>query len=145
MKEGDIVDRRKKAYSSVAFSYSEETMFDCTPDAIHCENPYGDCIPSYWRCDGIVDCKGSEDENDCPSTYSSMYEYSDETMFECTDNAIHCENAYGDCIPEYWRCDYIIDCNDGQDETGCEDEKRMLQARLVLLLDTGNMNAMVAE
>ncbi|XP_022101868.1 low-density lipoprotein receptor-like [Acanthaster planci] len=106
---------------SLSFEYSDDTMFECTNDAIHCENKYGDCIPSYWNCDDVADCKYGEDEQDCHSSSSSQYR---DDMFECTDDAIHCENKHGDCIPEYFRCDDIVDCYDGQDEVGCDENKK---------------------
>ena len=35
----------------------------------------------------------------------------------CVGNEFQCN--IGNCIPEYWRCDFYPDCVDGEDELNC--------------------------
>ena len=39
--------------------------YPCVQDAYHCVNPYGDCMPANWECDGVRDCYNGQDEENC--------------------------------------------------------------------------------
>ncbi|KAL5011999.1 hypothetical protein ScPMuIL_010550 [Solemya velum] len=63
----------------------------------------GDCISSFWQCDGEADCGGGEDEDDCSGGWCPV-------DFACYD---------GQCIDSSWQCDGEEDCHTGEDENDC--------------------------
>ena len=46
--------------------------YTCTDEAYHCENPYGNCMPANWQCDGVADCYNGQDEENCGKVKSKF-------------------------------------------------------------------------
>ncbi|XP_041981642.1 sortilin-related receptor-like [Aricia agestis] len=96
----------------------------CAPYLFKC--PSGKCIYKAWACDGENDCGDDEasDEKNCPSSGpSKLLPRPTTTRPEfphngtCLDWMFKCGN--GNCLPYWWHCDGIRDCDDGTDEVGC--------------------------
>ena len=96
----------------------------CASDQYTCSN--GQCIPLVWECDGFLDCFDSSDEFSCgmcnlrdswhPLIIVCMHSCSiDFLTGNCTEDQFACDNGYH-CIPYFWECDGIIDCDDQSDE-----------------------------
>uniref|UniRef100_A0AC35U6F2 EGF-like domain-containing protein n=1 Tax=Rhabditophanes sp. KR3021 TaxID=114890 RepID=A0AC35U6F2_9BILA len=68
------------------------------------------CFPNSYKCDGQMDCKNGEDEENCHELKC------DKDYFKCAQVGNHTFT----CVPNAWRCDNQRDCSDGQDEVGCE-------------------------
>jgi hypothetical protein len=89
-------------------------------DGFQCND--GQCIDSGWRCDGLSDCSGGEDEQGCPTGGANDPSAGDPTGGDPTGSAPACDGFEcndGVCIDESWRCDEIVDCAGGEDEAGC--------------------------
>lgn len=71
----------------------------CDANQFQCAS--GICIFNSWLCDGMYDCPGQEDENNCDSLVS------------CSANQFKCKKD-GNCIPVsiknnyYWFCGFSI-------------------------------------
>ncbi|XP_063425938.1 sortilin-related receptor-like isoform X3 [Mytilus trossulus] len=96
----------------------------CGREEFRCDNDK--CYPDSWRCDGIMDCYDNTDEQKCQGTRRKTVATTPTTTTTTTTSAPKlC--AKGDfmcadgerCCPNTWRCDDIIDCNDGSDEHHC--------------------------
>ncbi|XP_069067879.1 MAM and LDL-receptor class A domain-containing protein 1 isoform X2 [Pleurodeles waltl] len=75
----------------------------CKGNEYQCD---AECIPSLLRCDGVPDCKFSEDESSC-------------TYRDCFNGSLFCEST-NVCMPVSQRCDGIRDCIDfSLDESSC--------------------------
>ncbi|XP_063869301.1 uncharacterized protein LOC135105166 isoform X2 [Scylla paramamosain] len=75
---------------------------DCSSfEEFQCDE--GSCVLQTARCDGILQCPDSSDENNCPAGCSS-----DE--FHCGDDS---------CVPQTVKCDGHADCRDSSDEKDC--------------------------
>ncbi|KAL3869760.1 hypothetical protein ACJMK2_042399 [Sinanodonta woodiana] len=75
----------------------------CSPNEFRCKE--GACIPEKWKCDGRVDCEGSDtsDEDNC----SKILQACPKEQYQCKDK---------NCIPQRWVCDGQNDCGDRSDE-----------------------------
>lgn len=119
----------------------------CTSTQFACDD--GECIPSSWQCDVVVDCNDGSDEAYCPTTASTntpcpSYHYQCATTSECYSFTQQCDGYFDcsdgsdelDCATECVgselacsyssgcyslseRCDSVPDCNDASDEAGC--------------------------
>nr|QJE49263.1 vitellogenin receptor [Diaphanosoma celebensis] len=77
---------------------------DCRDDEwFKCNNDT--CIPSQYRCDGIVDCTSGEDEKSCKNETPAL---------GCTAKQFECRG--GGCIDALYYCDGEFDCHDESDE-----------------------------
>ncbi|XP_041467340.1 deleted in malignant brain tumors 1 protein-like [Lytechinus variegatus] len=125
-------------YSSYDYSSSDYSSYDyssydyvlhssCRSDQFECYN--GECIPGAWICDHDNDCSYGEDEYNCDYPPTSWPTWEPETTesnnlppwttetYGCGPDQFQCYN--GNCIPDYWQCDYINDCSYNEDEQNC--------------------------
>jgi hypothetical protein len=90
-----------------------ETEFECPSGVTEEFNITTTCIPLAWRCDGIVDCKLSEDERDCDESTI----VADAIALPCGTDQFTCIDGF--CLSETMHCDGIHQCDLGEDERGC--------------------------
>ncbi|XP_076043217.1 hemocyanin A chain-like [Oratosquilla oratoria] len=85
----------------------EQMCMMCGFGMLSCDDK---CIADTKVCDGVVDCPISgEDEADCDE---------DEAPEDCGDFYFPCNN--GKCLLEFYRCDSVPDCLEGEDERNCD-------------------------
>ncbi|XP_033127863.1 low-density lipoprotein receptor-related protein 2-like [Anneissia japonica] len=115
---------------------------NCTNQQFRC-NDNSKCIPSYWKCDGEVDCAdGSDEPSSCPQPFCSpgyypcdnkvciFPQYMCDGKDDCgdsSDEGTMCDNSEcspwefrcgtGNCIQQRLVCDQVNDCTDGSDES----------------------------
>ena len=93
----------------------------CSNRSFHCANSR--CIPRRLECDGNDDCEDDSDEVNCPVKCDFG------SQFQCL---VYRPNPVGGmepikrrvarplCLPSSLRCNGVIDCVDGSDETGLQ-------------------------
>ena len=100
----------------------------CTegPDQCHewqfqCTN--GNCVFSNWECDGETDCHDGSDEHDGCHNSTAFVALQPEVprpsfpSGECNEWMYKCESSQ--CVPYWWKCDGVADCDDASDEREC--------------------------
>ncbi|XP_045536958.1 sortilin-related receptor-like [Papilio machaon] len=97
--------------------FSFPTNSSCLDWMIQCDN--GNCLPYWWRCDGINDCGDNSDEVACGVHFvePKPINRADSVRQKCGKTRFTC--SPGVCIPLSWVCDSQEDCVDGSDEHGC--------------------------
>jgi len=63
------------------------------------------CVPSSYRCDGVEDCSGGQDEKNCTTRPAET---------TCSASQFQCNS--GSCIERDYVCDGEFDCRDESDE-----------------------------
>jgi hypothetical protein len=100
-------------------NYDEESCepLVCAPNQFKCALD-GICINSTRRCDGIYDCPSSTDEDGC-RTSSAIQRSCRQNEFQCNSNPGGALTSTGRlvCIPQAWKCDGHVDCENGSDES----------------------------
>ncbi|XP_066145381.1 sortilin-related receptor-like [Euwallacea fornicatus] len=92
----------------------------CSDTQFACGPPRNRCIFQTWVCDGDSDCFDGRDEKNCTSNkpeiskIPSAFQPKNRT---CQDWMFKCKNEH--CIPFWWRCDSVEDCEDASDELEC--------------------------
>lgn len=79
----------------------------CQTHQFRCSS--GNCIQDSWLCDGIRDCDGGEDEENCNGTVVCQPGLK---QFKCRTD--------GSCIPVREVCDGVVNCPDRSDEMFCQ-------------------------
>ena len=96
-------------------------MFKCSSEQ---------CIPYWWKCDGVPDCDDASDETQCGDAHDAMtiddkrVTPVEPEVMGCADSKFQCSS--GDCIWNAWVCDGEPDCSKGEDE---EEERCAMMVR----------------
>lgn len=88
-----------------------------------CSN--GECVPSWWKCDGVKDCSDNSDELGCgqdTTTKTTIKPTPPSIKDKCKSTHFHCDS--GECIAKRFLCDGTPDCPNGEDERGCPTDAR---------------------
>ncbi|XP_050526634.1 modular serine protease-like isoform X9 [Daktulosphaira vitifoliae] len=84
---------------------TNKVLTECQSKQFQCDS--GECIDSFFVCDGTADCQDGTDETrkSCENVRCESY------SFTCN---------YGACIPKDHKCDGHKNCADGSDEIKCD-------------------------
>ncbi|XP_060590385.1 low-density lipoprotein receptor-related protein 1-like isoform X5 [Ruditapes philippinarum] len=95
----------------------KDAQFQCGDDATL-------CIPKNWMCDGDLDCDDGSDEArpNCLKMGIERKGPHVKNLIPCTPNQLQCGGSHK-CIPLSKACDNIYDCDSGEDEFGCSNDK----------------------
>jgi len=89
---------------------------DCNEWMFKCKSEQ--CVPYWWKCDGVEDCSDGSDEDGCGKDHEVVNSTNPEPVappvIGCPANKFQCHN--GDCIWAAWVCDKENDCVEGEDE-----------------------------
>jgi len=97
----------------------------CSDFEFHCDD--GECILSNWECDGDRDCQDGSDEKNCDNSTIPIKPPVIHPQFprgQCNDWMFKCTSEQ--CIPYWWKCDGVPDCDDSSDETQCGDSHSVM-------------------
>lgn len=101
---------------------SDETQVECTKQELTCPDyafrcTYGACVNGDARCNGVQDCLDNSDETlpECSTITSAA---APNIPINCGLDDYQCRN--GQCISSTSKCDGVVDCSDGSDETIAE-------------------------
>ncbi|OWF42800.1 G-protein coupled receptor GRL101 [Mizuhopecten yessoensis] len=78
------------------------STFECPVDYVKCGQGY--CIPVRYICDGVSQCAGGEDEENCDRSCAGL--------FSCHGNNV--------CVSQTQVCDGTKHCPEGDDEALCD-------------------------
>ena len=97
-----------------------EAQIDISMKIFECED--GSVIPEAQMCNGISNCRNSEDEQNCSVCSLSNPELCyDECEFpDCVCNMFYYQCKAGGCVHYDNVCDSYADCPNGDDETLCQ-------------------------
>merc|ERR1719233_2543308 len=89
---------------------------DCNEWMFKCKSEQ--CVPYWWKCDGVEDCSDGSDEDGCGKNHEVVNNTNPEPVsppvIGCPSSKFQCHN--GDCIWAAWICDQENDCVEGEDE-----------------------------
>jgi len=89
---------------------------DCNEWMFKCKSEQ--CVPYWWKCDGVEDCSDGSDEDGCGKNHEVVNNTNPEPVsppvLGCPSSKFQCHN--GDCIWAAWICDQENDCVEGEDE-----------------------------
>ncbi|CAG9782359.1 unnamed protein product [Diatraea saccharalis] len=92
-------------------------LVTCNEDEIRCGDDT--CVDGTSRCNGFNDCFDGADEENCPNFGWDNIGQS-EVSSDCVRNVTCIGTSQTIC--ESQRCDGIVDCEQGDDETNCIDD-----------------------
>ncbi|KAK9887585.1 hypothetical protein WA026_023470 [Henosepilachna vigintioctopunctata] len=94
-----VLDRKHGVFQCTPL----KTLLNCPKDNFNCGEQ---CIPTHNVCDGVIHCKGMQDETNCDCNLDEN--------FLCPNTTL--------CLPRNKKCDGLIDCWDRSDENQCHKE-----------------------
>lgn len=100
----------------------------CTIDEFTCSSPF-QCIANEKRCDGQVNCVDGTDEKNCLCTARLNKKQMYDNYYDCPfgeDETNHtvchfdsCAPNTDECFTSEEKCDDVLNCSNGKDESDC--------------------------